>query len=214
MGRQSIWLKTVTKFQQKHVKENCKCRVWGSHGGSYECWHTAPFVRMWSAGFFLSWFYTLKMEVIRSSETFVYIRTIRRYIREDGNFQELEMFHFYSSVSVLGLWELLLAVGLAVNKNWKENWLIAPDTLVVGMSTIVSGLMTIHNNYPRTTTSHRLIRWGSVTTWQIPRWHVSHYSGYAHFTVSLFWLRNRLAPLIKFLCSIQPAMQRLKSCTD
>jgi hypothetical protein len=37
------------------------------------------------AGFLLSSFSTLKMEVIRSSETLVHIWTSRRYIQQDGN---------------------------------------------------------------------------------------------------------------------------------
>jgi hypothetical protein len=38
-------------------------------------------------GFWLGLFWTLKMEVIRSSETSVDIRTTRLYIPEDGNIQ-------------------------------------------------------------------------------------------------------------------------------
>jgi hypothetical protein len=37
------------------------------------------------AGFLLGWFSTLKMEVLRSPETF-HIRTTRRYTSQDGNF--------------------------------------------------------------------------------------------------------------------------------
>jgi hypothetical protein len=40
------------------------------------------------SGFLLGWFSNLKMEVIRSSETSVYIRATQRYIPEDGNIQE------------------------------------------------------------------------------------------------------------------------------
>jgi hypothetical protein len=44
-----------------------------------------------SSSFLLGWYWTLKMEVIRSSETSVHIRSTRRYIPEDGNFH----FHNY-----------------------------------------------------------------------------------------------------------------------
>jgi hypothetical protein len=36
-------------------------------------------------GFYLGWFYTLKMEVISTSETLVYLRTNRSYSPENGN---------------------------------------------------------------------------------------------------------------------------------
>jgi hypothetical protein len=40
----------------------------------------------WPDGFLLGWFSTLKLEVIRYSETLVNMRTTRRCIPEDGNF--------------------------------------------------------------------------------------------------------------------------------
>lgn len=40
------------------------------------------------AGFLLGCFSTLKKDVIRSSETSLYIRITRRYITEDGNIHE------------------------------------------------------------------------------------------------------------------------------
>jgi hypothetical protein len=41
------------------------------------------------AGFLLGWFWALRMEVIFFSETLLHIRTTRRYIRDDGNVQDL-----------------------------------------------------------------------------------------------------------------------------
>jgi hypothetical protein len=47
-----------------------------------------------NAGFLLGWFSTLKMEVIRSSETSVHIRITRRYIPENGNIHN----YFYENL--------------------------------------------------------------------------------------------------------------------
>jgi hypothetical protein len=43
---------------------------------------------MLHAGFLLGWISTVKMEVIRSSETSVHMPNSRRYIKENGNFQD------------------------------------------------------------------------------------------------------------------------------
>jgi hypothetical protein len=39
------------------------------------------------AGFLLNWFSILKMEVIRSTKTSVYVEIARHYILQDGNIQ-------------------------------------------------------------------------------------------------------------------------------
>jgi hypothetical protein len=61
--------------------------IWGFHGGDYEecrllgCESLQPPAH---AGSSLADFSTLKKEAIRSSETSVYTRFIRRHIPEDG----------------------------------------------------------------------------------------------------------------------------------
>jgi hypothetical protein len=47
--------------------------------------HTLTTSHLLHSGFLLGWVSTLKMELIRSSETSVHIRTTRRYIPEGGN---------------------------------------------------------------------------------------------------------------------------------
>jgi hypothetical protein len=51
------------------------------------------------AGFLLVWFWTLKMEVIRSSQTSVQIQYTQRYIAEDGNIRNYgrETLKFYTA---------------------------------------------------------------------------------------------------------------------
>jgi hypothetical protein len=68
---------------------------------------------------------------------------------------------------------------------------MARTTLLVGMSTTVSGLM---KNYAHATISHKLIRGDSVTTWHLTflaGMCCCIYSDYTQFTISSFCLRNK-----------------------
>jgi hypothetical protein len=96
------------------------CTIWGSHSSSYECWNLLGLPsHPPEAGFLLSWFSTLKMEVIPSSETSVNIRTTQSYIPEDGNILTrfvLNLLHwmaYYSSD---------VTKSFQIKKQWIENF--------------------------------------------------------------------------------------------
>jgi hypothetical protein len=64
----------------------CSFYVNRRFGGTYHLHHQVHSYSL-HAGFMLGLFSTLKMGVMRSSETSVRIQTKRRYIPEDGNIQ-------------------------------------------------------------------------------------------------------------------------------
>jgi hypothetical protein len=77
----TTYYKTILSRRKLTVTHN----IWRSQSGSYECLATC-----------YTWFFTLKMEAIRSSEKSVHTWSIRRYIPEDGI---SNTFHFHTYFS-------------------------------------------------------------------------------------------------------------------
>jgi hypothetical protein len=93
------------------------------------------------AGFLLDPFPTLKMEVIRSSETSVHIRTTRRYIPEDWSIRNYRCENLKSCISLRHLQQnnFMLTSLTSIQKRWERKKASKQETVLIKIKLQFSG---------------------------------------------------------------------------